>query len=69
MRSTSNVIGNLRSRPEFRSDAWQRNGIASVRVTIEEPLRDRFTNMEDKGRTGWRRPLAQFFSRRDPGSQ
>ena len=35
MRPTSNVIGNLRSRPEFRSDAWRKNGIASVRVTIE----------------------------------
>ena len=69
MKSTSNVIGNLRSRPEFRSDAWRRNGIASVRVTIQEPLRERSTNTEDKGRTGWRRPLAQFFRRRNPGNQ
>ena len=69
MRPTSNVIGNLRSRPEFRSDAWQKNGIASVRVTIEEPLRDRFTNTDDKERTGSRRPLARFFSRRDAGNQ
>ena len=69
MGPTSNVIGNLRSRPEFRSDAWQKNGISSVRVTIEEPLRDRLTTTEDEGRTGWRRPLARFFSRRDAGNQ
>lgn len=37
MSPTSNVIGNLRSRPAFRSDAWQKNGIASVSVTIENP--------------------------------
>ena len=47
MRPTSNVIGNLGSRPEFRSDAWQKNGIASVRVTIEEPAKERYTNTED----------------------
>ena len=69
MGPTSNVIGNLRSRPEFRSDAWERNGIASVRVTIEEPAKDKFTNKEDIQPTGWRRPLAQFFSRRDSGKQ
>ena len=69
MKSTSNVIGNLRSRPEFRSDAWQRNGIASVRVTIKEPAKERFANTEDTQPTGWRRPLAQFFSRRDSGKQ
>ena len=40
MSPTSNVIGNLRSRPEFRSNAWQNNGIASVRVTIDEPSSD-----------------------------
>ena len=40
MSPTSNVIGNLRSRPEFRSNAWQNNGIASVRVTIDEPRSD-----------------------------
>ena len=34
---SSNIIGNLRSRPEFRADAWQRNGIVSVRVSIEKP--------------------------------
>lgn len=37
MQSTSNILGNLRSRPEFRNGAWQENGIASVRVTIERP--------------------------------
>ena len=35
--SSSNIIGNLRSRPEFRADAWRRNGIASVQVSIERP--------------------------------
>ena len=37
MSSTSNVIGNLRSRPEFRAGKWQARGIASLRVTIERP--------------------------------
>ena len=37
MRPSSNVIGNLRSRPEFRSGTWQDNGIASLRVSIERP--------------------------------
>ena len=37
MKPTSNVIGNLRSRPEFRNDAWQKFGIASLRVSIEHP--------------------------------
>ena len=37
MKPTSNVIGNLRSRPEFRNDAWQKSGIAGVRVSIEHP--------------------------------
>ena len=41
MKSTSNVIGNLRSRPEFRNDAWQKYGIASVRVSIEHPSNGR----------------------------
>ena len=44
MRPSSNLMGNLRSRHEFRSDAWQQNGISSVRVTIEEPPSYRFTN-------------------------
>lgn len=34
----SNVINNLRSRLEFRRGEWQRNGIVSVRVSIERPL-------------------------------
>ena len=37
MGPSSNVIGNLRSRPEYRQGTWQRNGIASLRVTIERP--------------------------------
>ena len=37
MSASSNVIGNLRSRPEFRSGTWQNNGIASLRVSIERP--------------------------------
>ena len=37
MKPTSNVIRNLRSRPEFRNDAWQKYGIASVRAGIEHP--------------------------------
>ena len=44
MRPSANVMGSLRSRHELRSGAWQKNGISSVRVTIEEPFRDRFTN-------------------------
>ena len=36
MKSTSNVLGNLRSRPEFRNRAWQQYGIASLRVSIEQ---------------------------------
>ena len=34
---SSNVMGNLRSRPEFRSGNWRNSGIASVRVSIERP--------------------------------
>lgn len=37
MSQTSNVMGNLRSRPEFRAGAWRARGIASLRVTIEHP--------------------------------
>ena len=37
MSGTSNVIGNLRSRPEFRAGTWQRNGIVSLRVSLERP--------------------------------
>lgn len=35
--TSSNIIGNLRSRPAFRADAWQQNGIASVHVSITRP--------------------------------
>ena len=34
---SSNIIGNLRSRPKFRAGAWQRNGIAQVRATAIDP--------------------------------
>ena len=37
MRRSSNVIGNLRSRPEFRAGTWQKKDIASLRVSIERP--------------------------------
>ena len=37
MKPSSNVIGNLRSRPEFRAGAWRKHGITSVRVSIEHP--------------------------------
>ena len=37
MGPSSNVIGNLRSRKEYRQGTWQRNDIASLRVTIERP--------------------------------
>jgi hypothetical protein len=33
----SNVIGNLRSRPEFRQGEWQRRGIKRVIVSIGKP--------------------------------
>jgi hypothetical protein len=35
--ANSNVFGNLRSRPEFRNGAWERDGIARVVVSIEKP--------------------------------
>ena len=37
MSPSSNVINNLRSRPEFRAGNWQNKGIASLRVSIERP--------------------------------
>ena len=37
MQRSSNVIGNLRSRPEFRAGIWQNEGIASLQVSIEHP--------------------------------
>ena len=36
--SSSNIIGNLRSRSTFRAGAWQQNGITSVRVSIDKPI-------------------------------
>ena len=37
MRPSSNVFNNLRSRAEYRQGTWQKNGIASLRVTIDCP--------------------------------
>ena len=34
MSPSSNIIGNLRSRPEFRAGEWQRLGITGVRVRL-----------------------------------
>jgi hypothetical protein len=33
-KSSSNVFGNLRSRPEYRAGAWQASGIARVNVKV-----------------------------------
>lgn len=35
--AASNIIGNLRSRPEFRKGTWEKNGISSVVVRVREP--------------------------------
>ena len=37
MSASSNVIGNLRSRPRYRKGAWDELGIASLLVSIERP--------------------------------
>ena len=37
MSESSNVIGNLRSRPRYRRDAWKRLGIQSVVVSVRRP--------------------------------
>ena len=37
MSETSNVIGNLRSRADYRAGAWRRNGIVCLRVSIQRP--------------------------------
>ena len=37
MSPTSNVMGNIRSRPDFRAGKWHAKGISSVRTTIERP--------------------------------
>ena len=34
---SSNIIGNLRSRPQFRRKEWQKRGIAKVAVSIQKP--------------------------------
>ena len=36
MTENSNIIGNLRSRTEFRAGNWQKNNISHVYVSIEE---------------------------------
>lgn len=36
LRETSGVLGNLRSRPEFRNGEWQKLGIEKVLVSIEK---------------------------------
>ena len=69
MRPTSKVIGNLRSRPEFRSGAWEKNGIVSLRVTVEERHGDGPTDTKNRGRNDSRRPLAQLFGLGDAGDQ
>ena len=40
MRPSSSVMGNLRSRPEFRAGTWRDNGVARLRVSIERPGTD-----------------------------
>ena len=37
MSASSNVIGNLRSRPRYRKGAWEELGIESLLVSIERP--------------------------------
>ena len=37
MSRSSNVIGNLRSRPEFRAGTWRESGITGLRASIEPP--------------------------------
>lgn len=37
MSRSSNVLGNLRSRPRYRQGNWQKVGIASLRVSLTRP--------------------------------
>ena len=37
MSESSNIIGNLRSRPRYRKGVWQREGIQSLIVSIRRP--------------------------------
>ena len=37
MSESSNVLGNLRSRPRYRKDAWKREGIQSLTVSVKLP--------------------------------
>ena len=40
MQPSSNVKGNLRSKPRYRRGSWQQLGIVSIHVTIERPPQD-----------------------------
>ena len=37
MTKSSKVLGNLRSRNKYRAGEWQRRGVASIKVSIEQP--------------------------------
>ena len=37
MSESSNVVGNLRSRPRYRRGAWKRLGIQSLTVSVQQP--------------------------------
>ncbi|MXY95604.1 MAG: hypothetical protein F4047_03960 [Caldilineaceae bacterium SB0670_bin_27] len=37
MRSSSSVIGNLRSKPRYRKGSWRKSGLVKIHVTIERP--------------------------------
>ena len=37
IKPSTNIMGNIRSRPQFRQGVWQENGVASVRVCIDHP--------------------------------
>ena len=37
MSESSNVVGNLRSRPRYRRGAWKRLGIQSLTVSVKQP--------------------------------
>ena len=37
VRDSTNVLGNVRSRPNYRQGAWQKAGLASLHVTIHDP--------------------------------
>ena len=37
MTEKSNIVGNLRSRPRYRRDAWKRLGLQSLTVSVKQP--------------------------------